>query len=394
MKKNGVGGIIKKVIAIGATAAILGSGIFFVYNHVNDIQDNTSTSESENGGQNDEQKDNNQKDNNQKDNQSNVTKALSNIVYDQNNQYLSWNDTEKDQMHNGVYHIFLNGKEVEQIDVPMVDVLKHVKTAGSYTFRIEKEDMNVEGNKKTYNTLEQTVEISKELEQNIKILDIVKAKETNELITLYGRKLLFADINGNLLNILVDCGEDGIVASQERIDPNSVTDDSLKVVRTYAETKEITEFADTDKYNALQSIIDLAKSGAENVPDDIKAYLNEGYDISICKAWQEQHHCNKRGDELSYNVIGILRLQKGDEVKYAPCVYNVWINQEILAGMSDYDAYESIFFAENPSLRYKINKDVGAFDTELEKMILRSGLNWDLDKTSAPSLTEYEPVYE
>lgn len=315
----------------------------------------------------------------------NVTKALSNLVYDQNNQYLTWDDTEKDQMNNvnGRYHIFLDGKEVEALNVPTVDVLKHVKTAGSYTFRIEKEDMSVEGNKKTYNALETTIEIPEELAQNIKILDIVKTKETNELIILSGRKLLFADINGNLLNILVDCGEDGIVASQERIDPDSVTNNSFKILRTYAETKEITEFADTDKYNALQSIIDLAKSGAENVPDDIKSYLNAGYNITICKTWQEQHHCHKRGDELSYNVIGILKLQKFGEVKYVPCVYNVWLNEDQLFGMSDQDAYNKIFFAANTVLRYRINKDVGAFDTELEKFILRSGLNWDIDKEPA-----------
>ena len=115
----------------------------------------------------------------------NVTKALFNIVYDKDNQYITWEDTEKDQMHNWCYHIFLDGKEVEQLDVPTVDVLKHVKTAGSYTFRIEKEDLSFEGNKKTYNALETTIEIPEELAQNIKILDIVKVKETNELITLY-----------------------------------------------------------------------------------------------------------------------------------------------------------------------------------------------------------------
>lgn len=313
----------------------------------------------------------------------NVTKALFNIVYDKNNQYITWEDTEKDQMHNWCYHIFLDGKEVEQLDVPTVDVLKHVKTAGSYTFRIEKEDLSFEGNKKTYNALETTIEIPEELAQNIKILDIVKVKETNELITLYGRKLLFADINGNLLNVLVDCGEDGIVASQERIDPDSVTNNSFKILRRYAETKEITEFADTDKYNALQSIIDLAKSGAENVPDDIKSYLNAGYNITICKSWQEQHHCNKRGDELSYNVIGILKLQKFGEVKYVPCVYKVRFNHKMASHLSDLEAYNEIFFATNGALNYKINKDVGAFDTELEKLILRSGLNWDIDKEPA-----------
>ena len=315
-------------------------------------------------------------------------------MYDQNNQYLTWNDAEKDQKHNGVYHIFLNGKEVEQINVPMVDVLKHVKTAGSHTFRIEKEDMNIEGNKKTYNTLEQTVEISKELEQNIKMLDEIKTIEYKNFIIKYGRKLLFVDINKNTLNAFIDCGEKGVILAQECIEQDNSLSDEFQLSYSFRDYSTISELSDIDKYNALQSIIDLAKSGAENVPDDIKAYLNEGYDISICKAWQEQHHCNKRGDKLSYNVIGILKLQKGDEVKYVPCAYNVWINQEILAGMSDNDAYNNIFFAENPSLRYRINKDVGAFDTELEKMILRSGLNWDIDKTSAPSLTEYEPVYE
>ncbi len=313
----------------------------------------------------------------------NVTKALFNIVYDKDNQYITWEDTEKDQMHNWCYHIFLDGKEVEQLDVPTVDVLKHVKTAGSYTFRIEKEDLSVEGNKKTYNTLEKTVEISKDLEENIRILDRIKEFETDTLVSRNGRKLMFISLEGNGLSALVDCGDEGFLAVQERIEQDSSFEDGFKIKYSTGTSRRITEFADTDKYNALQSIIDLAKSGAENVPDDIKSYLNAGYDITICKTWQEQHHCHKRGDELSYNVIGILKLQKFGEVKYVPCVYNVWLNEDQFAGMSDLEAYKEIFFAANTVLRYRIYEDVGAFDTELEKFILRSGLNWDIDKEPA-----------
>ena len=313
----------------------------------------------------------------------NVTKALFNIVYDKDNQYITWDDSEYEEKLVKEYVVYLDGTEVARVDDTKVDVLKYVKTEGSYNFKVQKVDISLSSNKKIYNSLEQTVEISKELEQNIKFLDVIKEEESNGELVEYGRRLLFVNICGDRLNILVDCGEYGITTSREKINPESVTATGVEILYTERGERAIYEFADTDKYNALQSIIDLAKSGAENVPDDIKSYLNAGYDITICKTWQEQHHCHKRGDELSYNVIGILKLQKFGEVKYVPCVYNVWINQEILAGISDYDAYISIFFAENPSLRYKINKDVGAFDTELEKFILRSGLNWDIDKEPA-----------
>lgn len=313
----------------------------------------------------------------------NVTKALFNIVYDKDNQYITWEDSEYEEKLVKEYVVYLDGTEVARVDDTKVDVLKYVKTEGSYNFKVQKVDISLSSNKKTYNSLEQTVEISKELEQNIKFLDVIKEKETNGFLIEKGRKLLFAEVNGDMLNVLVDCGENGIISAQEYIDPDSVTDKSLNVLFTNGGTRKITEFADTDKYNALQSIIDLAKSGAENVPDDIKSYLNAGYDITICKSWQEQHHCNKRGDELSYNVIGILKLQKFGEVKYVPCVYKVWLNEDQFAGMSDLEAYNEIFFAANTVLRYRINKDVGAFDTELEKFILRSGLNWDIDKEPA-----------
>ncbi len=313
----------------------------------------------------------------------NVTKALSNLVYDQNNQYLTWDDSEYEEKLVKEYVVYLDGTEVARVDDTKVDVLKYVKTEGSYNFKVQKVDISLSSNKKTYNSLEQTVEISKELEQNIKFLDVIKEEESNGELVEYGRRLLFVNICGDRLNILVDCGEYGITTSQETINPESVTATGVEILYTERGERAIYEFADTDKYNALQSIIDLAKSGAENVPDDIKSYLNAGYDITICKTWQEQHHCHKRGDELSYNVIGILKLQKFGEVKYVPCVYNVWLNEDQFAGMSDLEAYKEIFFAANTVLRYRIYEDVGAFDTELEKFILRSGLNWDIDKEPA-----------
>lgn len=313
----------------------------------------------------------------------NVTKALSNLVYDQNNQYLTWDDSEYEEKLVKEYVVYLDGTEVARVDDTKVDVLKYVKTEGSYNFKVQKVDISLSSNKKTYNSLEQTVEISKELEQNIKFLDVIKEEESNGELVEYGRRLLFVNICGDRLNILVDCGEYGITTSQETINPESVTATGVEILYTERGERAIYEFADTDKYNALQSIIDLAKSGAENVPDDIKSYLNAGYDITICKTWQEQHHCHKRGDELSHNVIGILKLQKFGEVKYVPCVYNVWLNEDQFAGMSDLEAYKEIFFAANTVLRYRIYEDVGAFDTELEKFILRSGLNWDIDKEPA-----------